>query len=86
MLVDDKAISFAKKLSAAGVRVADEIGLEVVDEADNVVANAEIAWLDAKICYLTEEQKVDKDALVALGWMIIDDETDINTIDFGGNG
>lgn len=86
LLFDDEAKSFAKKLFENQAPVPDEVGYEIVTESGEVIAMAELAWTSAKIVYLTQEQQEYKTILLSLGWQVIDETAEINTIDFGGEG
>lgn len=79
------AIEFAKKMSEIGAPVPEEIGYEIMDANDSVIATIEIAWIDKKIGYFTEDQLVDKEKLEANGWKILDKSSNIDASIFGGN-
>ena len=91
LLFDEEAKSFAETASNAGVPAPDEndIGYEIEGENGEVIATVEIAWPINKICFMTEEQIVDREKVEALGWKILSlcdvADTDIAK-QFGGDG
>lgn len=82
-LFDDTAKAFAEKAKELGIPVPDEIGYDLPDEMDGVLATVELLWNEKKVCFLTEEQMIDKDKLVASGWTIVTIDT-LESV-FGGN-
>ena len=82
---DEDTKQFAKKLQDLNISCPDSIGYEVTKENGAVCATVEIAWFDKKICFVTEEQAVDKDILKKLGWTVLDKNSNIDTKIFGGN-
>lgn len=83
-LFDDEVKEFAHRLSKMNVPVPDEIGCDITSDSGEVLAMAEFAWTSAKVAYLSPGQEEDKAALKSLGWHLIDEETDITSIEFGG--
>lgn len=83
-LLDDDTKSVATKLKQKNVVAPDEVGYEIVDEAGMVLATVEMAWTDKKIGYLTEDQAKDKDKLISLGWIIVEDVDSFDISKFGG--
>ena len=82
---DDDTKQFAKKLQDLNIACPDSIGYEVTKENGAVCATVEIAWLEKKICYVTDEQSVDKDILEKLGWTVLDKNSNVDSKIFGGN-
>ena len=64
---------------------AKNINIKVTKENGAVCATVEIAWLEKKICYVTDEQSVDKDILEQLGWTVLDKNSNVDSKIFGGN-
>ena len=83
MLFDEDAKKFAEKLRAKGI-APGEIGYEVVDEYDEVVATVELAWPEQKLGFLTECQLEDKGKLEKLGWRILTEDIEFDDSVFGG--
>lgn len=84
MLFDENIKEFAHILSEHGVPV-PEVGYEVTSDDGEVLATIELAWLKGKIAYLTQEQAEDKAVLETLGWQIIDNKSEIEKVNFGGD-
>ena len=82
-LFDDSAKEMAKKLKEVNALIPDEIGYEFVDN-DEVIAEIEMAWLDSKIAYLTEDQMEYEEILSEKGWTIINNDTSVSKDMFGG--
>ncbi len=82
---DEDTNQFAKKLQDMNIPCPDSIGYEVTKENGAVCATVEIAWLNNKICYVTEDQMVDKDVLEQLGWVVLSKDSKIDISIFGGN-
>ncbi len=75
-IISDEAKVFADKIHAAKMPIPDEIGLEVTDANDAVIAEVEMAWLDAKIAYLTSDQLCYSEILKANGWSVLTDDSE----------
>ena len=82
-LFDEMAKKMAMVLKDANAPVPDEIGYELFDN-DEVIAEIEMAWLDSKIAYLTEEQMEYEEILSEKGWTIIHNDTTVSEDMFGG--
>ena len=83
-LFDDEARQFAEKAKTLNIPVADEVGYDLVNENGAVIATLELAWTSKKICFMTQEQLADKDAVEKDGWIIISIESLDNKDLFGG--
>lgn len=75
----EDAIAFARKVREMGISVPDSIGYDVTDENGAVVASVEIAWIQKKIGYITEEQEPDRGVLEQMGWTILDHDSEITS-------
>lgn len=84
MLLEDESRNAAEKLKELGLNPPDEVGCEITDDSDAVIATIELAWTDHKIGYLTQDQIVDKEKLISLGWKIIEDINNVDISLFGG--
>ncbi len=82
---DEDTQKFAIKLQDLKVACPDSIGYEVTKSNGAVCATVEIAWTEKKICYVTEDQSVDKDVLESLGWTVLDKNSVVDVKIFGGN-
>ena len=83
-LFDEEAKQFAEKAKMLNIPVADEVGYDLVSENGAVIATLELAWTSKKICFMTQEQLADKDAVENDGWTIISIESLDNKDLFGG--
>ncbi len=81
---DSDAIQFANEACSKGIPIPDEIGYELTDSNDAVIATIEIAWVEKKIAYLTEDQLADKDVLKQEGWTILDKSNETDWTLLGG--
>ena len=54
-LFDETAKNMAMTLKDANAPIPDKIGYELVDN-DEVIAEIEMAWMEKKLAYLTEDQ------------------------------
>ena len=61
-----------------------EVGYEEVDDCGRVVGEIEIAWVDNKIGYVTEDYLDIIEALKRLGWRIVSDVDDLKEALTGG--
>lgn len=82
-LFDDPAKKMAMTLKEANAPIPDEIGYELVDN-NEVIAEIEMAWIESKIAYLTENQMEYEDILSEKGWTIINNDTSVSKNMFGG--
>ena len=62
--------AFALQVKESGVDTPDYVGYEIMD-ADKVIAEAELAWIDKKIAYLASSQMRNAEKLVNKGWMVL---------------
>jgi hypothetical protein len=67
-----EAVAFAKKARECGKSSPDAVGLEIANQDGDMVGEAEMAWLEEKEAFLTEEQKADKAKITAEGWTILE--------------
>ena len=67
-----EAVAFAKKARESGKSSPDAVGLEIANQDGDMVGEAELAWLEEKEAFLTEEQKADKAKITAEGWTILE--------------
>ncbi len=81
---DDKTKAIAEYAMNNNISV-PEVGYEFEDESGRVIGEAELAWSDTKIVYITEEQEEYRELLVSLGWKIIADTEELNEMMNGGN-
>lgn len=70
MLFDDETKAIAEACMEKGIPAPDEAGYEMTDETGEVVAEIELAWLDKKIGYMTEDQVTEKEKAESVGWKI----------------
>ena len=84
LLFDDKAKEFAAKAKDKNVPVPDEIGFDLPGTNNETIATVEMAWTSKKLCYMTEEQLIDRAAVEACGWTIITIESLKDASLFGG--
>ena len=82
MIFDDATATVADALEEKGI-VVPEVGYELVDDSGEVIADIELAWIDLKIGFMTEEQLADREKAENAGWKIFINTEDIDTI-FGG--
>jgi DEAD/DEAH box helicase domain-containing protein len=84
LLFEDDVKAYASELKTAGISAPDEVGYELVGNDGEVLATIEMAWIEQRVAYLTDEQSADKDVLIEAGWTIISKETTIDITIFGG--
>lgn len=82
-LFDEMAKNMAMTLKDANAPIPDKIGYELVDN-DEVIAEIEMAWMEKKLAYLTEDQMEYEKILSEKGWTIINFDTTIDKDMFGG--
>ena len=61
-----------------------EIGYELTDDNNRVIGEIEIAWIDKKIGYVTEEYQDIVDSLTKRGWTIIGSAEELQILINGG--
>lgn len=78
MLFDDISKSIADDCKTRGIPAPEEAGYELADESGEVIAEIELAWIEKKIGFMTEDQAEDIEKAKALGWKIftVSDEID----------
>ena len=67
--------SFGEQLRELGVPAPDEVGYELESGEQ-----AELAWRDRKICFLTEDLLEDRSAFEDAGWRVIESSTSYDDI------
>ena len=70
MLFDDETVQIADALEENGIHAPDEAGYELADDSGEVIAEIELVWLEKKIGYMTQDQKVDREKAENAGWRI----------------
>lgn len=81
--VDDIMNKLIEVLLENNVDNPDEIGYELINENEEVIALCEIAWINKKVAILTEEQEKFKEKFNSNGWncyIITKDETNFKEI------
>ena len=81
--VDEIMNNLIKALVENNVDNPDEIGYELINEDEEVIALCEIAWINKKVAILTEEQEEFKETFNSNGWnyyIITQDETNFKEI------
>ena len=68
---DDDVKGFALQVEKSGVESPDCVGYEIMDN-NKVIAEAELAWIDKKIVYLSSDQMKNAEKLVNKGWTVFD--------------
>ena len=78
MLFDDISKSIADECKARGIPAPEEAGYELADASGEVIAEIELAWIEKKIGFMTEDQAEDIEKAKASGWKIftVSDEID----------
>lgn len=74
--IDQAAKSMADKLIALGVPAPSSVGYELEDDSGAGVAEAEMAWEEQKITYLTPMQEEYRSIFEAKGWTVITDNVE----------
>ena len=83
-LFDDEVIQIANVLAGNGVPAPDEAGFELADEDGEVLAMFELAWINRKAGFMTEEQQTDREKAEAAGWKVFTTQEEIEA-EFGGD-
>ncbi|MDR2712687.1 MAG: DUF1998 domain-containing protein [Clostridiales bacterium] len=76
-LIDDATLAFAKKCIELDIPEPSSVGYELVDDNEEVIGQAELAWESLKIVMLTPEQVEDENAFIINGWNVIKDNDEI---------
>ncbi len=78
ILFDDISKSIADGCKARGIPAPEEAGYELADASGEVIAEIELAWIEKKIGFMTEDQAEDIEKAKASGWKIftVSDEID----------
>ena len=78
MLFDDISKSIADECKTRGIPAPEEAGYELADASGEVIAEIELAWIEKKIGFMTEDQAEDIEKAKASGWKIftVSDEID----------
>ena len=80
MIFDDYTVKLADVLKGKGIVAPDEAGYELTGESGEVIAEIELAWIEKKIGYMTEEQKNDREKAENTGWKIFISTEEIDEI------
>ncbi|MBQ7433823.1 MAG: DEAD/DEAH box helicase [Lachnospiraceae bacterium] len=80
MLFDDATVKIADALEEKGVAAPEDAGYELADDLGEVIAEIELAWINRKIGYMTEEQQADREKAENAGWKIFVGADEIDTI------
>ena len=76
-LNDDATIDLADKLREHGISTPDEIGYEITDQYGEVVAEIELAWINKKIGFMTDDKIDHRRKAEEKGWKILDTADEI---------
>ena len=78
MLFDDIGKRIADECKTRGIPAPEEVGYELADASGGVIAEIELAWIEKKIGFMTEDQAEDIEKAKASGWKIftVSDEID----------
>lgn len=78
MLFDDISKRIADECKTRGIPAPEEAGYELADTSGGVIAEIELAWIEKKIGFMTEDQAADIEKAKASGWKIftVSDEID----------
>ena len=66
---------YGEKLMEAGIPAPDEVGFEL-----ETGEQAELAWFDRRICFLTDDLLDDADAFTSAGWRVFHAGVDIDAV------
>lgn len=79
-LTDARFHGLINRLARGGWAV-PEVGFELVNDAGEIIAEAELAWTDLEIAMLEADQSTDKDAFETAGWRVFEIETVVSNLD-----
>ena len=77
-IIDPDAQDMVDKMIAAGIPAPDVVGFELTGSKGMTIGEAELAWLEEKIVYLTPTQEDYKEEFVSKHWTVITDESNIS--------
>ena len=80
MLFDDATIKIADALEEKGIAAPEEAGYELADDSGEVIAEIELAWINRRIGYMTDDQQTDREKAENAGWKIFVGADEIDTI------
>lgn len=80
MLFDDTTVKIADALEEKGIAAPEKAGYELADDSGEVIAEIELAWINRKIGYMTEEQQAAREKAENAGWTIFINTDEIDTI------
>ena len=83
-ILDESTLSFANKCIEIGIPEPSSVGYELVGKNEEVIGEAELAWVSLKIALLTHEQVECEDAFVSDGWRILKAEDELSQSLFEG--
>ena len=69
--VNPVAKEMVNKLISEGINAPDIVGYELEDHSGVSVGEAELAWLEDKVVYLTPQQETYKETFVDAGWRVL---------------
>jgi len=70
LLFDEESINLAKELESANLVAPDEVGYELTDDSGEVVAEMELAWIEKKIGFMSDDQLENRERAERDGWKI----------------
>ena len=77
-IFDGGVLAFAERCIELGIPAPSSAGFELAGDDGAIVAEAELAWAERKIAFLTDEQNASNDAFINEGWKIITAEDEIS--------
>jgi DEAD/DEAH box helicase domain-containing protein len=80
----EEAKPIVKKLISLGVRAPSATGYELANEAGAIIAEAEIAWIENRIVFLTDIQKEFAQTFTVNGWKVITKDSELTIDIFNG--
>ena len=80
LLFDEATIQIADALEEKGIAAPNEAGFELASESGEVIAELELAWIERRIGYMTQEQLDDRSKAENEGWKIFTSADEIESI------
>lgn len=77
-IIDPDAQETVDKMIEAGIPAPDVVGFELTGAKGMTIGEAELAWLEEKVVYLTPAQEDCKEEFTRNHWDVITDESDIS--------
>ncbi len=72
---DESAQGMIERLISAHVPAPDAVGYELENKRGADIAEAEFAWLNCSVVYLTQNQLAYKNAFIEAGWNVLTDDS-----------